>query len=59
MRNSTKPLAGKPRLTVMSTTADAKTGQYILNTATLENGVYLIQLQTTDRLLKTKLHVQH
>ncbi len=44
---------------VMNATVDAKTGQYILNSAKLENGVYMIQLQSTDRVLQTKLHVQH
>ena len=57
--NATLRLYNAAGIEVMSTTVDAKSGQYVLNTAKFENGVYLIQLQTTDRILQTKLHVQH
>ena len=38
---------------------NTKTGQYLLDTSQLVNGLYLIQLQTPYKFLQAKLNVQH
>lgn len=43
---------------VMQCEVNSKNGQYLLNTSYLSNGMYLVQLQTPERILQTKLHVQ-
>ncbi len=57
--NATLRVFNPAGVEVLNTAVNAKTGQYLLKTAALENGIYLIQLQTAERLLQTKLYVQH
>ncbi len=38
---------------------NTKTGQYLLDTSQLVNGLYLIQLHTNGKLLQKKLNVLH
>ena len=57
--NATLRVFSPAGVEVLNTAVNAKTGQYLLKTAPLENGIYLIQLQTAERLLQTKLYVQH